>query len=80
MKLRVKINKIKNDLQLNFIKIGRFSSNLRNGYMDAFLNMYFLFQIFIFKNIRNTAHNISQVPKQAYKAKGTPALGSYFGI
>ena len=62
------INKIKND-QLNFIKIGRFSSNVRNGYMDAFLNVYFLFQVFIFKNAWNTAHNISRCKNGRIKLK-----------
>jgi len=48
MKLRLK-NKIKNDFQIRFVKIGGFSSNLQNGYVDSFFKMYFLFHILIFK-------------------------------
>ena len=50
LQLKNKKNK-KNYLQLSFGKVGGFSSNLLNEWMDSFLNVYFLFQIFILKNI-----------------------------
>jgi hypothetical protein len=32
-----------NNLQLSFTKIGGFSLNVWNGYMETFLSVYFLF-------------------------------------
>jgi hypothetical protein len=48
------IYKLKNYLQLSFVKIGGLSSSLWNGQMVSFLNVFFSFQVFIFKNVWNT--------------------------
>ena len=48
--------------------------------MDSFLNMYFLFQVFIFKNAWNTEDNINRWKKRAFKGKSTPAVSGNFGI
>jgi hypothetical protein len=41
MIIRVKSKQTKNDLQVNFVKIGGFSVNLRNGQLDSLLIVYF---------------------------------------
>jgi len=46
----------KYDLQVSFIKIGRFSLTLRNGWTDSFLSVYFL-KVISFKNAQNTMDN-----------------------
>jgi len=43
MKFGLKKNIKKKDLQLSFVQIGGFSSNLQNRSVDSFLNKYFLF-------------------------------------
>jgi hypothetical protein len=42
--------------------------------------VYFLFEVFICKNVSNTTDNIQQVQKQAFKAKRNLAVSGYFGI
>jgi len=44
--------------------------------MHLLLNLYFLFQIFIFKNVRNTVDNISKCKNGAFKAKTTLAAAT----
>ena len=51
MKIRLKNKQHKKDLQLRFVQIGWFSSNLWNRYVDLFLNVYFLFQNFMFNKV-----------------------------
>jgi hypothetical protein len=67
--LEWKINNIKNDHQLSSLKICGFSYNLRNGKVGSFLSIYFLFEVFIFKNVLNIADNISRSKNGHLKRK-----------
>jgi hypothetical protein len=45
------MNKIKKTLKLSCVKVGEFSLNLWNRLMDPLFSIYFLFEVFIFKNV-----------------------------
>ena len=60
LNLELKINKIKNDLPLSFVNICGCSWNLQIWQMASFLSVYFLFDIFIFKNVWNRVDNITK--------------------
>ena len=70
----------KNDLQLSVIKVGGFFFKLAEQ-VDVFtLKMYFLFQAFIFKTVRNTTDNISRYKNGHLKQKVCQPSAATFGF